>query len=104
MEISNLALLGTVLLTFFASIIVHIILTRALIRHGNAQFATLDSNLATSLKNLVENLPEMLGDLPDIEPPNPFQALLMQIVQEKMNPQVKVTEVTQGSDGKFIKK
>tara|TARA_R100001163_G_C4965000_1_gene127242 strand:+ start:263 stop:421 length:159 start_codon:yes stop_codon:yes gene_type:complete len=52
----------------------------------------------------VENLPEMLGDLPEIEPPNPFQALLMQIVQEKMNPQVKVTEVTQGSDGKFIKK
>ena len=90
--------------TFFASIIVHILLSRALIRHANAQFSTLDTNLATSLKNLVENLPEMLVDLPEIEPPNPFQALLMQIVQEKMNPQVKVTEVNQGPDGKFISK
>jgi hypothetical protein len=39
----------------------------------------LDAKLALALKNTIENLP-----LGDIEPPNPMQMMLMQIIQDNM--------------------
>jgi len=45
----------------------------------NQGIQTLDGNLALALKNTIEALP-----LGDIEPPNPMQMMLMQIIQDNM--------------------
>ena len=71
-----------------------------LIRHIDRSLWRLDKNIAEALTKTLENLPEMVSDM-EIEPINPMQQMIMQIIQEKMNPQIKVTEISRSGDGKF---
>ena len=57
----------------------------------------LDMSLATAIKEVISSLP-----LGDIEPPNPIQQIIAQILQEKMKPpSLQVKEVTRDESGKF---
>lgn len=56
----------------------------------------LDFSLAEALKNVVSELP-----IGDFEPPNPFQQVLAQILQEKMAPPIVAKEIQRDESGKF---
>ena len=57
----------------------------------------LDNSLATAIQEVISTLP-----IGDFEPPNPFQQLIAQVIQEKMKPPtIQVKEVTRADDGKF---
>ena len=45
----------------------------------NQKVAELDANLANAIQMTIEKLP-----IGDIEPPNPFQVMLLQLMQDKM--------------------
>lgn len=49
------------------------------IRFIAEQFTILDAKIAEALKNTIENLP-----IGEIEPVNPMQMMLMQIIQDNM--------------------
>lgn len=67
---------GACIVTFFIGIFIQLRFTGFIIKQGIAE---LDEKLAMALKNTIENLP-----LGDIEPPNPMQMMLMQIIQDNM--------------------
>jgi hypothetical protein len=77
-------------LTIFAGFWLHL---RWSIRFIAEQFAILDAKLAEAIKSTVENLP-----IGDIEPVNPMQMMLMQIIQDNMakNPAKIVNRDDQG--------
>ncbi len=56
----------------------------------------LDGSLASALQNVVSELP-----IGDFEPPNPFQQVLAQILQEKMNPPIVAKAIERDESGKF---
>jgi len=57
----------------------------------------LDNSLATAIQEVISTLP-----IGDFEPPNPFQQLIAQVIQEKMKPAaIQVKEVTRDDSGKF---
>jgi hypothetical protein len=49
------------------------------VRFISQQFQILDAKIAEALKNTVENLP-----IGDIEPVNPMQMMIMQLIQDNM--------------------
>lgn len=59
----------------------------------NQKVAELDANLANAIQMTIEKLP-----IGDYEPPNPFQVMLMQIMQDKManNPSKVIARDEQG--------
>ena len=63
-------------LTVFVGFWLHL---RWSIRFIAAQFQILDAKIAEALKNTLENLP-----IGDIEPVNPMQMMLMQIIQDNI--------------------
>ena len=76
----------------------------------------LDQNLAEAIKETLENLAEAiketLEDLPEaikanfvdgIEPPNPIQEFIAQMMRERMGSAGGITEVAKAIDGKFEK-
>jgi hypothetical protein len=83
-----------------------IVSTRLLTRNIAISVMNMDENLAEAIKVTIENLPEALRNqyLTDIDPPNPFQALIAQFMERKIedlaNPKG-VIEVKKGEDGKF---
>lgn len=87
-------------LLIIAVLIMNIAFYVTLIRHIDRSLWKLDKNIAEALTKTLENLPEMVSDM-EIEPINPMQQMIMQIIQEKMNPQIKVTEISRSGDGKF---
>jgi len=48
----------------------------------------LDGNLAQAIQKILTDLP-----IGDIEPPNPFQMMLMQLIQDNMKPKTLVAQV-----------
>ena len=67
---------------------------------------SLDHSFAEALKTTIENLPDALGDqlMPDIEPMNPIQAMIAQMLAERMNPTITAQVIPgRSSDGKFEK-
>ncbi len=57
----------------------------------------LDNSLANAIQEVISTLP-----IGDFEPPNPFQQLIAQVIQEKMKPPaIQVKEVTRDDSGKF---
>ena len=87
-------------LLIIAFLIMNIAFYVTLIRHIDRSLWRLDKNIAEALTKTLENLPDMVSDM-EIEPINPMQQMIMQIIQEKMNPQIKVTEISRSEDGKF---
>ena len=87
-------------LLIIAVLLLNIAFYVTLIRHIDSSLWRLDKNIAEALTKTLENLPEMVSDM-EIEPINPMQQMIMQIIQEKMNPQIKVTEISRSGDGKF---
>lgn len=67
---------GACVVAFFIGILIQLRFTGFIIKQG---IADLDEKLALALKNTIENLP-----IGDIEPPNPMQMMLMQIIQDNM--------------------
>ena len=66
--------------------------------------AALDYSLAEALKTTIENLPDALRNqlMPEIEPINPIQQIIAQMLQQKMNPTIEATVIPSRSvDGKF---
>jgi hypothetical protein len=86
----TLLIAGACILTIFAGFWLHL---RWSIRFIAEQFAILDAKLAEAIKSTVENLP-----IGDIEPVNPMQMMLMQIIQDNMakNPAKIVNRDDQG--------
>ena len=57
----------------------------------------LDNSLASAIQEVISTLP-----IGDFEPPNPFQQVLAQIIQDKMAPApIVAKEVTRDESGKF---
>jgi len=65
----------------------------------------LDHNIAEAIKTTVENLPDALREqiIPEMEPVNPIQALIGQMIAERMNPPITAQVLPRGEDGKFVK-
>ena len=57
----------------------------------------LDNSLANAIKEVISTLP-----IGDIEPINPIQQMIAQILQDRMTPaSIQVKEVSRAEDGKF---
>ena len=65
----------------------------------------LDQNLAEAIKGTLENLPEAIkaNFVEGIEPPNPIQEFIAQMMRERMGSVGGITEVSRADDGKFEK-
>ena len=86
----TLLIAGACILTIFAGFWLHL---RWSMRFVAQQIAVLDANTAEALRSTLENLP-----IGDIEPVNPMQMMLMQIIQDNMakNPAKIVNRDEQG--------
>jgi uncharacterized protein with von Willebrand factor type A (vWA) domain len=87
-------------------IIVNLGLTLVSTRVIARSVLSMDESLARAIQTTIENLPEALRAqyLSDVEPPNPFQALIAKFFEDKIGdlgkPQ-EVIEIKKGKDGKF---
>ena len=72
----TLVIAGACVITVFLGFWLHL---RWSIRFIAEQFQILDAKIAEALKNTVENLP-----IGDIEPVNPIQMMIMQLIQDNM--------------------
>ena len=72
----TLLIAGACVLTVFLGFWLHL---RWSIQFIGEQFMILDEKIAQALKNTIENLP-----IGDVEPVNPMQMMLMQIIQDNM--------------------
>lgn len=91
LEIVTLALLT-------CSIIMQILIARIMVKITIQTSQNLDSSVAEALNSIVENIP--MGG----EGPNPIQLMVMEILKSQFSPNpIQVTEVSKGSDGKFVK-
>jgi len=72
----SLLIAGACVLTVFLGFLLHL---RWSIQFIGEQFLILDEKIAQALKNTIENLP-----IGDVEPVNPMQMMLMQIIQDNM--------------------
>lgn len=72
----TLLIAGACVLTVFLGFWLHL---RWSIQFIAEQFAILDGKIAEAFKNTLENLP-----IGDVEPVNPMQMMLMQIIQDNM--------------------
>lgn len=61
----------------------------------------LSQDTASALQSTVAEILEGNFELPDIQPPNVFQQMIVEMIQKKMNPQIQVTEIARSDDGKF---
>ena len=86
----TLLIAGACILTIFAGFWLHL---RWSMRFIAEQIAVLDAKIAEALRSTLENLP-----IGDIEPVNPMQMMLMQIIQDNMakNPAKIVNRDDQG--------
>ena len=91
LEIVTLALL-------ICSIFMQILIARIMVKIIIQSAENLDSSVAEALNSIVENIP--MGG----EGPNPIQLMVMEILKAQFSPNpIQVTEVSKGSDGKFVK-
>jgi len=93
-----------IILLLIVGICLQIVLSRTIGKIVTAGINHLDSTLAEALKKTMSELPNQLQniaiDLP--EPPNPIQALIMQVVQSKLGDQPgEVKQILRDNAGKF---
>ena len=86
----SLVIAGACILTIFAVYWVQLRLIAGILTQ---KVAELDANLANAIQMTIEKLP-----IGDIEPPNPFQVMLLQLMQDKManNPAKVIARDDQG--------
>ena len=97
MEIAIIALL-------IASIAFQFFSLRIQARMLRESIAALDYSIAEALKTTVENLPDALRNqlMPEVEPINPVQQIIAQMLQQKLNAPIEATVIPSRSpDGKF---
>ena len=79
-----------IILLLIVGICLQIVLSRTIGQIVTGGVNHLDANLAEALKKTMSELPNQLQslaiDLP--EPPNPIQGLIMQLIQDKMGPNI----------------
>ena len=92
MAIFALLLLNTVVILVFLRKIAQIIVVSS---------QKLSEDTALALQATVTQIIEGDFELPNVQPPNVFQELVMNIIQKHMNPAIAVTEISRGDDGKF---
>jgi len=88
-------------IAIFCIILLNILLTlyqtRVLAMIVTNSAADLDSKLAQAIQGVMGNV-----QLEGVEPPNPIQQVIAQLIQQRMKPpSLEVTEITRGDDGKF---
>jgi hypothetical protein len=94
MDIIQTAILCIILL----NLVFAIWQTRVLALQIHAEAAKLDENVAKAIQIVLEQVP----DLSNVEPINPMQQLIMQLVQDRIKPpNLEVKEVARDSSGKF---
>ena len=78
----------------------HLFFTRSLVKYTELKFSELDNNLASIIQKLIEENPINLDPENQI---TPIQAFFMDMIKQKMNPAIQVTEIQQSRDasGKF---
>lgn len=78
----------------------HLFFTRSLVKYTELKFLELDNNLASIIQKLIEENPINLDPENQI---TPIQAFFMDMIKQKMNPAIQVTEIQQSRDtsGKF---
>jgi len=87
-----------ILAVLIGSIIMQILIARIMVKIIIQSAENLDSSVAEALNSIVENIP--MGG----EGPNPIQLMVMEILKAQFSPNpIQVTEVSKGSDGKFVK-
>ena len=87
-----------ILAVLIGSIIMQILIARIMVKIIIQSAENLDSSVAEALNSIVENIP--MGG----EGPNPIQLMVMEILKAQFSPNpIQVTEVSNGSDGKFVK-
>ena len=86
----SLIIAGACILTIFAVSWLQLRLIAGILTQ---KVAELDANLANAIQMTIEKLP-----IGDIEPPNPFQVMLLQLMQDKManNPAKVIARDEQG--------
>ena len=92
MAILALLLLNTVVILGFLRKIAQIIVVSS---------QKLSEDTALALQATVTQILEGNFDLPDIQPPNVFQQMIVEMIQKRMNPQIELTEIARSEDGKF---
>ena len=92
MAILALLMVNTVVILLFLRKIAQIIVVSS---------QKLSEDTALALQATVTQILEGNFDLPDIQPPNVFQQMIVEMIQKRMNPQIEVTEIARSEDGKF---
>tara|TARA_Y100000361_G_C11025294_1_gene271824 strand:- start:108 stop:416 length:309 start_codon:yes stop_codon:yes gene_type:complete len=90
-EVVFFLLLGAILSTFAISLYSQLRLSRKLAHLLMEKYEELDSNMAAAIQLIVEKATEI-----DIEPPNPMQAMFMQLFQDR------IAQNSRNSQGQFI--
>jgi len=93
--------LGLMILVFLEGLVILKALLE-LSRQLDDSMAEMDTNLATAIQTVVENL----GIDRLVDPPNPIQNALAQLLTNSIasDSPGSLIEVSQGADGKFLKK
>jgi len=100
MNYADIAIIALIL----TSIAFQFLQLRFIARMINHSAVHLDHSLAEALKTTVENLPDALKEqlMPDIEPINPVQQIIAQMLQQKLNAPIEATVIpVRAEDGKF---
>jgi len=93
-----------ILCLLVGSLVLQVILARTIGQLVTQGVGHLDQSLAAALTETMKTLPDALQDMSiDLpEPPNPIQALIFQLIQDKMKPAaLEVKEVLRDEGGKF---
>ena len=92
-----------VILLLIAIFIEIILFSRVIVQIIASNSAKLDHNIAVAIQNAMKELPQKIIEdvIPNVDAPNPMQSFVMDLIQQKMNPAIQVTEISRADDGKF---
>ena len=100
--IGNEHLLIAAVLLFFLQICLLILISREIVEKTGGFFIELDENIGEAFKMIRENV-----SLEGIEPPNPFQMMMMELIRGHFDNKpidAKITPLDREQEGRFISK
>jgi len=95
----DMAIIAAVLLSALGNGIITVFIGRTIAQGVRSELHQLDQTIAEAISKVIE------ADLSHIEPPNPFAAMLAEVMKGKLNPSIEVNELSERDlTGKFVKK